>query len=490
MKHSFLLFILAVTALTFSSCRKTQSFAHKEVKLGLSADTIFLDTVFSQIGSSTRMLRVNNPTNEDIYIDRIYLAKGESSYYRLNVNGISTKDISNVELLANDSIVILIEVTADVGQSIELLYTDSIVFKTLGNVQDVDLVTLAKDAHFYYPTNELQLSDNITIPYSVLDCNTTWGPDKPHVVYGYVVVDDGCTLTIQPGTEVHFHYGSGLWVFTGGTLKIDPDNLGHIENNPVIIQGDRLEPDYEDVAGQWGGILGGIFLQTGSYNNVIQNTLIKNSTVALRVDSTDAFVPNLFLSNTQILNSSRVGIYGGYSFIEAENVVVGNSGVYSLYALGGRYSFTHCTFANYAISSRNTPSIGLFNYYELSDGSRSTRDIVSAQFKNTIVYGSKQVEFGVGYEPSAALNFNFNTCILRLQENPIDQAFDRLDPTLFTNCTLDENPMFVNYQAFNYKLDSISPAIDAANMNFAQQVPLDILKVDRLTSPDIGAYER
>lgn len=487
MKRLVPLFILIVTLVAFSSCRKDQTFARKGVTLGLSADTIFLDTVFTQVGSSTRTLRVNNPSDEDIYIDRIYLAKGPNSYYRLNVNGTPTKDISDVELLANDSITILIEVTADVGLANELLYTDSIILQTLGRTQDVDLVTLAKDAHFYYPTGSL---NGGSIPYSVIECNATWGPDKPHVIYGYAVVDSLCTLTILPGTEIHFHSGSGLWVYRGGSLQIDPGNTGQIETNPVVIQGDRLEPFYEDVAGQWGGALGGIFIQNGSTNNLIQNTIIKNSTIALLVDSTISTTPNLVVRNTQILNSSRVGIYGGYANIEAENVVVGNSGVYGLYALGGRYLFTHCTFANYSIGGRSTPTIGLFNYFENNVGQRFTRDILAADFRNTIVYGSRRVEFGLGYESAGNLDFNFNTCFLRLAENPIDGSFDREDPTRFVNCELDVYPEFENYSNFNYKLDSISPALDVADPTFAQQVPNDILKVDRTSSPDVGAYER
>lgn len=495
MKRLPILFLLIITAVGFSSCRKDQVFARKGVQLGLSADTIFLDTVFTQVGSSTRTLRVSNPTNEDIIIDRIYLAKGEQSFYRLNVNGTATKDISDVELLANDSITILIEVTADVGMANELLYTDSIVFKTLDRIQDVDLVTLTKDAHFYYPTRTLVIPQpypysDIRIPYSVLDCNTIWGPDKPHVIYGYAVVDSGCVLTVQPGTEIHFHSGSGLWVTGGGSLQMDPTNSGNFDQNPIVVQGDRLEPFYEDVAGQWGGLLGGIFLQNGSTGNIIQNTLIKNATIAVRVDSTDSQTPNLIIRNSQVLNSSRVGLYGGFANIQAENVVVGNSGIYGLYGLGGRYDFTHCTFANYSVTGRSTPTIGLFNYFEGTGGVHFIRDIVSATFKNSIIYGSRQVEFGVGYDSRGALDFQFNHCFIRLNENPIDGAFDRNDPTRFVNCTLDTDPKFISTSNFNYQLDSISPALDVADPNIAQQVPLDIVKVDRTTSPDVGAYER
>lgn len=470
-------------------------FARQSVNLGFSQDTIFLDTVFTQIGSSTRTLRVFNPTNEDIYIDRISLARGQSSYYRLNVNGIATKDITDVELLASDSITIRIEVTADVGMSNEILYADSILFNTLGNIQDVDLITLAKDAHFYYPTNVLVIPQpapfqDLRIPYSVLSCNEVWGTDKPHVVYGYAVVDSGCVLTVNPGAELHFHNGSGIWVTGGGSLQMDPGNTGNIDVNPIVVQGDRLEPQYENIAGQWGGLLGGIFLQNGSVNNVINNAIIKNANIGIRADSTIAGTPNVILTNTQLLNHSRVGIYGGYANIQGDNVVVGNCGLYGLYALGGNYQFRHTTFANYSVSGRSTPTIALFNYFEPEPGTRLVRNIESASFENCIVYGNRRVEFGIGLESSGILDFSFDHCFLRLAENPDDGAFDRMDPNLFINCTLDVNPEFVDVQNFNYELDSISPALDVADPTIAQQVPTDIIKNSRTSNPDVGAYER
>lgn len=484
----------ALLILAFA-CRREDTFARRSVNLGFSADTIFLDTVFTQVGSSTRTLKVFNPTNEDIYIDRISLGRGNASFYRLNVNGTPTRNIEDVELLAADSIVIRIEVTADVATANELLYTDSIVFNTLGNIQDVDLVTLARDAHFYYPTNVLTIPQpaplpDIQIPYSVLDCNEIWGTDKPHAIYGYAVVDSGCVLTVQPGAEIHFHSGSGLWVTGGGRVEMDPMNTGHIEHNPILIQGDRLEPVYENISGQWGGLLGGIFIQSGSFGNVIRNTVIKNANIGLRIDSTDALNQNLLLENVEVLNHSRVGIYGGYANIQADNVVVGNCGIYGLYALGGNYQFRHCTFANYALAGRNTPTIGLFNYFEPTPGTRIVRDVESATFENTLIYGNRLVEFGVGLETSGNLNFLFSNCFLRISENPDDGAFDREDPSLFENCVLNTDPQFVDVQNFNYSLDSTSTAIDAGDVNVAQQVPTDILKVNRTSAPDIGAYER
>ena len=50
-----------------------------------------------------------------------------------------------------------------------------------------------------------------------LACDEVWTSDLPHVIYGQIVVDPGCTLTVMPGARVHGHDGSGIWV-RGGTL--------------------------------------------------------------------------------------------------------------------------------------------------------------------------------------------------------------------------------------------------------------------------------
>ncbi len=482
--------------LTFG-CRKEQIFVSNTVDLQFSADTIFLDTVFTTIGSSTRALKVKNPTSDNLLITNVRLGNGSSSFYRMNVNGTSTKNMSDVEILANDSIYIFIEVTADVGGATSLLYTDSIIFTTAGNVQNVQLVTLAKDAYFYLPNAVLNIPNDpfspIQVPYRRLDCDDVWSNDKPHVVYGYGLVPENCSLTILPGTEVHFHAGSGLLIDEGAQLLIDPNEAGDVESNPVVLQGDRLEPDYENIAGQWGGLFGGIFFVRGSTGNVINSAIIKNSNIALRVDSTDAANQNLKIKNSYVMNNSRVGIYGGFANIQAENVVLANNGLYSFFALGGNYNFLHCTFANYwNSSSRNTPSIGLTNFFENANGDNDIREIENAYFGNCIVYGNNRSEFGVAKLEGGDLNYKFANGLMRLDKDPDDNSYDVQDPNLFLDCIFNSDPNFMDEYSYDYQLDTLSPAMDVGNTVDGALVPFDILKLSRDFNglPDLGAYER
>ncbi|MDP5061511.1 MAG: hypothetical protein NWP64_06285, partial [Maribacter sp.] len=113
-----------------TSCRKDFEYAPSNGHLSFSKDTVYLDTVFSNIGSSTYFLKVYNDSRDDIIIPKIALKNGNESFYRLNVDGVAGKNFENIPLYAKDSLFILIETTIDIHDDTlsELVYTDAIQF--------------------------------------------------------------------------------------------------------------------------------------------------------------------------------------------------------------------------------------------------------------------------------------------------------------------------------------------------------------------------
>ena len=105
--------VLMATVLLWSSCRNDFDSVPSTGNLEFSRDTVYLDTVFSNIGSSTYTLKVYNLSNDDINIPSVRLGQGENSNYRLNVDGIPGKVFDNVRIFAKDSIFIFIETTVD-----------------------------------------------------------------------------------------------------------------------------------------------------------------------------------------------------------------------------------------------------------------------------------------------------------------------------------------------------------------------------------------
>ena len=115
MKRIFYYILTFSVLLLWSSCRKDLEFSPSSGSLEFSKDTVYLDTVFTNIGSSTYNLKVYNRSNNDIVIPSVKLALGDASSYRLNVDGMSGKTFANVEILAKDSLYIFIETTVDIA---------------------------------------------------------------------------------------------------------------------------------------------------------------------------------------------------------------------------------------------------------------------------------------------------------------------------------------------------------------------------------------
>ena len=120
MKRLLSFFLLLGIILFWSSCRNDFEFSPSTGSLEFARDTVYLDTVFTNIGSSTYNLKVYNRSDEDIVIPTIQLENGTSSFYRMNVDGTTGlegaqegKFFENVELLANDSLFIFISKTND-----------------------------------------------------------------------------------------------------------------------------------------------------------------------------------------------------------------------------------------------------------------------------------------------------------------------------------------------------------------------------------------
>ncbi|MDC8000306.1 hypothetical protein POV26_04620 [Aequorivita todarodis] len=504
MRYLYGLAILCCLVL-WSSCRNDFETVASTGNLEFSKDTVYLDTIFSNIGSSTYNLKVYNRSDEDINIPTVRLAQGEASNYRLNVDGIPGKVFENVQILAKDSIFIFIETTFNVNNlptnPKEFLYTDQLLFDSGGNEQKVELVTLVKDAVFLFPEKyadgtyeTLNLGDDdnpiLVKGFFLEDDELTFTNEKPYVIYGYAAVPNNKTLSVEAGARVHFHNGSGILVAPNATMKSigapssDPETL----ENEIIFEGDRLEPGFSDVPGQWLTI----WLMQGSVANEFVHTTIKNSTVGLLVDNSP-----VILSNVQIYNNANIGLLARNSAIIGENMVINNSGQSSLaIQLGGFYEFRHCTFANYWTGGfRSFPTVSIANSLETETEILVT-DLVQANFINCIIYGNERREFSLFKDTNGAFNFKFENCLLRF-EDPTgefgnDPLYDFANPALYPETKFNLDPIFQDTELNNFNIES--GASGAEGLGKPGVLPTkDLNGVTRGNSlqdpPDAGAYE-
>lgn len=503
MRKLIILFFVGL-AITVSSCRQDFVFEPSTGDLVFSKDTIYLDTVFANIGSSTYTLKVYNKSSKDIKIPTIRLAKGVGTKYRITVDGMTgdqNRVFHDVELLAKDSMYIFIETTAGIGDAnpTDFLYTDQIEFDSGANLQKVELVTLIQDAYFIFPNKQNGITETIPIGFNddgtVLETNGrnlnhshpdngdeyTFHTDKPYVVYGYASVPNGETLTIPGGARVHFHAESGIVVQQGGSLQIEgsQSTTAALENE-VIFEGDRLEPDFSDVPGQWGTV----YLRQGSVSHKIKNLTLKNAVVGLLVEDNQGNL--MTIEDTQIYDCSNYGILSYNGSIDGKKVVINNCGQFSLGAVyGGFYNFTNCTFNNNWSSSKQL-AVYVADYLKDADPESLP---LTANFINCIIYGSNSNEIILD-KKGTDFNTSFQNCLVKINVSSGSVAV--ANPLLYDILRLEQNGNKINktpnfFDVNNNKL-VIGEDSFAKGMGIDAGVPFDILGKPRVSPYDVGAY--
>jgi hypothetical protein len=533
--RQFIIILSLITTFSFTSCRNELDFEQSIGTLTFSKETVYLDTVFTNIGSSTYTLKVYNNSNKNISIPRVRLGKGQASKYQLMVDGMPGKEFENVELLAKDSMFVFISINSDVASAnpTDFLYTDEIQFGNGVNNQKVNLVTLIQDAVFIYPERtgspnnftyeDIQLGlDGNGNPIKITGTNLSetdvlngdelhWTNNKPYVIYGYAKVPETKTLIIDPGTKVHFHANagnydpnvtndtkihSGLIIANNAHLQVNGGLSTYntdgsvLVNNQVVFEGDRLEPSFSETPGQWGAV----WFLPGSNQNVIKNLTIKNAAVGMLISGDDGTpTPTIDMENVQIYNCANVGLLARTGNVIGKNVVINNCGQASLACtLGGSYDFTHCTFANYWSSPSQTCMV-LNDYLETST-TTFISNLTQANFNNCIFYGSSNI--GALLEKKGAVfNYKFNNCLIKIVDPNNQLATNPLYPNtdivnyigcIIATTTNTNTPDFKNVNKNNFRLLSTSTAI--GNANFAFNVLADIVGTTRTNPSDIGAY--
>ena len=508
-----------ITVILFFSCKKEINLTSDGDFLSFSTDTLLFDTIFTTVGSATRYLKIYNNQNNDITINSISLGNKSQSSFRLNIDGEASHTVENILLRSNDSLYIFAEVTIDPNNvNNPLIETDSIIFVNNNQIQYVNLTAWGQDAYFhsgipdeqqYFPqSNNLssmlycdffnfQESEcpeeliNAEFTYYSINENTTWPNDKPHVIYGDLIIENQSTLTLQPGTEVYLHNNSWIVVSAESSLHSN----GTI-NNPIWFQSDRSDnhslTDYANTPGQWGKI----WILPGSTNNQIEYTILKNGKRGIEVwgeNEFDYLTENtmLTINNSIIYNMSNFGILAVGSKIVGKNLLIFNCGEHLLYLdNGGDYDFKHCTFANFWPFSRQTPSIVLNNYAEDSNGNYEYFDLVNASFGNCIIDGNVETELVFNKESDQSLfNYNLKNCILKSNEDYWNEWSNENSQEIILLNT-DQNTGFIDYEMNDFQLDLNSIAIDAGLESIAEEVPYDINGNLRTYNPDIGCFEK
>jgi hypothetical protein len=480
---------IAIIAAILTSCQKESFTTDPQDKLEFSTDTLRFDTVFTQVGSATRYFKIYNRHSKSIRISSLKLEKGDQSRFNLNVDGISGDSFTDLEIAPNDSMYVFAEVTINPNdQSSPFILDENLVFETNGNMQQVVLEAWGQNA-VYLPS---RFGAGGVAGYNCGGSEWVWDDPRPYVIYGILVIDS-CTVRMPAGTRVYVHgglgkiktdtavyrYSDGYMAFRGtGKLIIEGTS-----DNPVIIESDRLESEFDEDPGQWTGI----WLQESTRGHQVQHCIIRNSIIGIRVDSAS----DLTLKNTQIYNTAGPGLIGIHADITAENCLFySNAGYCIQLEYGGNYNFTYCTATSYGVDG---DALRMGNALCLDPVCEQYALFpLKARFRNCIFYGSRadQISLFDRVNDPAQFDYQFSNCIVRvrdlLKENAYPDFMEHCQPCINAD---NKDTIFVDPDKRIFRPDTLH---SIAN-RYAAPVPginTDLEgKLRDGSMPDAGCFE-
>lgn len=463
--RNFLFIICVVFCFIASSCNKEKFISSPDAMISFTSDTLFFDTVFVHSGSITKSFKIVNENDQKLKLTSIRLAGGNTSPFKINIDGQSATEVSNVTLNANDSMYVFVQLNVspnDVQQP--FILRDSIEVNFNGNTRWMQLSAYGQNAIFFKNKK--------------ISGEEEWTDSLPYVISGFLLVDSNATLRMQPGTRIYLHADApilvdGKLIAVGTVLK------------PVVFSGDRTDADYKDLPAAWPGI----FFRSSSEANILKHTVIKNAYQGVIAQDMPVLPsPKVTISQCVFENIYDVGILGLNTSIHADNSLIVNCGSNIALLLGGDYSFVNCTvasFGSFYINHKN-PVLQLTDYYE-QNGALLTAP-VSAAFTNCIFwgdFGNVDNEIIVDKKGTASFDVAFTNSIFKAKDIPSNVSFQ--------NCLQNTPPMFdsVNTQKniydFHFNKNPGSPAINAG---ITTAFPYDLDGKLRDAQPDIGCYER
>jgi hypothetical protein len=168
--------IILSTVMLLTACKKDSFITSPEARITLTADTLKYDTVFPTTGSVSQLFKIINDNNQKLRLSSVKLMGGAGSAFKMNVDGIATTEATNVDIEANDSVYVFVQVNVNPSAAnLPFVIRDSIQVSFNGRQRFVQLEAWGQNAHFF--RNKEVTADE------------TWNNDLPYVILGYLRVN-------------------------------------------------------------------------------------------------------------------------------------------------------------------------------------------------------------------------------------------------------------------------------------------------------------
>ncbi len=452
----------------FNACKKDSFITSPDAQVSLSTEEVKFDTVFTTSGSITQSFKIINENDQKLRLSSVKLMGGNASNFKINADGFTGPEVSNIEVAANDSVYVFVSVSINQSTAnLPFIVKDSIQVNYNGTTRQVNLEAWGQNAHFY--RDKKIIADEI------------WNNDLPYVILGSLTVDANKKLTINKGCRIYVHADAPIIV--DGTLEINgaKDTVDRVQ-----FRGDRLDEPYNDFPGGWPGI----YFRNTSKDNVFNYAVIKNAYQALAViDPSLNANPKLTLNESIIDNAYDAGIIAINSSIRARNCLVSNCGKNVILAKGGDYQFIHCTVASISNSYilHRDPVLFVSNYVLVNN----TPDAkpLTALFRNCIFWGENgtvEDEVLTYKNSSASYNVTFDQVLWKVVNQPTGAI---TPPAPINNIPPRFDSINTTKRYYSFRLKDDSPAKNKAT-NAGVTIDLDGKPRPVGVAPDLGCYEK
>ena len=447
------------------------------MQLSFSCDTLRFDTVFTAQGSATARLMVYNRNVNAVLINKVWLDAGTA--FRVNVDG--EADLTRLDALqinGGDSLFVFVRVDIDpLDSNNPVLVSDQLHFHlSSGKTQGVTLEAFGQNVN--------RLGKSGTTFFNTY----TFSDSLPYMLFDTIVVDG--KLTIQAGARLYMHQNACL------IAQHDVEALG-TKDAPIIIRGDRLDRLFDSVPYSYaGGSWNGFYLisdQPRTYQLSYVDVLSGN--VGLYCASTcTATLPQLTMDGCRIHNHTRYGLVLSHVDALVSNTEISNCASYCVYCDGGKHTFVHSTIASYfGYTNIRIQSVGKAETAAVYiDNLSKTAPQTNTSFANCIITGYLQNQVVVAtpfdqYYPGTFIGNYLKTDTLRMPHASANVYWQKTDTT---NVFVNDFYKYKEYIYYDFRLDSLSPAIGIGDSLTALPYPTDRNGVSRANLiPDAGCYQ-
>lgn len=409
-------FLLILSVIIAACSDDTDFSSDSSHRLTFSGDTIFFDTLFTDVPSSRGGMMVYNRNDKALRISSVELASGGESGFRVLVDGQYGTFMQDIEIWSNDSLFLFAEITPPKnGATGPLKVEDKLRFTLESGVQqEILLLAYGRDVSFMRAVT-VNSDSVITAGH--------------YVVYDSLVVSRGVTLNVEPGATLYFH--DKVPMIVRGTLSA----VGTKEK-PVIFRGDRTDNifsylPYDRIPGQWDGIM----LASTSNGNRLEYCDIHSANYGIKMEAGDSTVQRLTMNASRLENFYGNALELVQAHADVTNSLLANAGGNCVKIVGGKVNFVHCTIANFFVYKVRDVALALHNSYGTTPA-----PLYGANFVNCVITGSKKDELmgylsNLGDTVPHCTNYHFENTLINTvvgeDENFVNVTIDKTDESPF-----------------------------------------------------------